>query len=320
VSWRILEGDCRQVLATLADESVQTCVTSPPYWGQRDYGVEGQLGLEATPQEYVTKLVDIFAEVRRVLRGDGTLWLNLGDTYISAKGRSHGTDPKQRARRLGLRPQDVAIPGLKGKDLVGIPWLVAFALRDAGWWLRSDIVWSKPNAIPESVEDRPTRAHEYVFLLSKSRRYYYDAAAVREPSAEDTPHRRERAGAGAMRGQGQNRPEGSGRANRPYRNVAAVGGGEMRNRRSVWTVASQPFDGAHFATYPPRLIEPCILAGAPRDGLVLDPFAGAGTTGLVATRLGRRFLGIELNPAYAEMARRRIVADAPLLNSTGPAA
>jgi len=285
-TWRIIEGDCVEVMRELPDESVQTCITSPPYWGLRDYGVEGQLGLEPTPEEYVANLVAVFREVRRVLRTDGTLWLNLGDSYTSG-GRAPTPD------------------GLKPKDLVGIPWAVAFALRADGWYLRSDIVWAKGNPMPESVTDRPTRAHEFIFLLSKSPRYYYDADAIREADS--------------------GRPSGNGfvRDHRlSYRNADGTGRGRDeqwepgggRNKRSVWTVAIQPFPGAHFATFPPALIEPCVLAGSAEGETVLDPFAGSGTTGVVALRHNRDFVGIELNREYAEMARNRIRNDAPLLN------
>lgn len=422
--YRIIEGDVRERLCDLPDESVQTCVTSPPYWGLRDYGVDGQLGLEPTPEEYVANLVAVFREVKRVLRDDGTLWLNLGDSYagstMSGGGKSSstlgGTHHEEReGARFASAPR--LTPGLKPKDLVGIPWAVAFALRADGWYLRSDIIWAKPNPMPESVRDRPTKAHEYLFLLSKGRRYFYDADAIREEAI--------RAGETVTLGSkslsvgqatGMNRkPSGNGKAE----SVVVASG---RNKRSVWTVATQPFRGAHFATFPPKLIEPCILAGSrphgamiepeviatplapegersdptpntgrkgmnrkrvngegtrpitvaeqrayaeqlrnsphrgamegeagtafahylrtdnsgarpippdlltrwidrgwltaveapeavpadPSTSVVLDPFAGAGTTGVVALRHNRSFVGIELNPEYAQMARDRI--------------
>lgn len=338
MSVRIIEGDCRTVLASLPDGSVNCCVTSPPYFGLRDYGVDGQMGLEATPAEFVAGMVGLFREVMRVLRDDGTLWLNLGDTYQNAKGQAGGIDPKQPARRHGLRPQDVSIPGLKPKDLIGIPWRVAFALQEDGWYLRQDIIWSKPNPMPESVQDRCTKAHEYIFMLSKSRRYFYDAEAIREEASENpvTVARNSRAdkgivGATAMHGtkHGQSgnggwdraangkldKQRGHGRRHAGFNDrwdamEKAEQCSGLRNKRSVWTVGTQPFSEAHFATFPPALIEPCIKAGCPAGGTVLDPFGGAGTTGLVADRLQRNAILIELNPAYAEMARKRLTGDA----------
>lgn len=315
--FRIVEGDCIEALGGLPDESAQTCITSPPYWGLRDYGHEGQLGLEATPKEYVDRLVAIFAEVRRVLRDDGTVWLNLGDSYAGSWGaqgrrvspagisRNQVLNHPKRARNTGSIPPG---SGLKAKDLVGIPWVVALALRADGWYLRCEVIWHKPNPMPESVKDRPTRAHEQVFLLSKAPRYYYDDEAIREP---DTGQDHSRA---VLEGQPSLDP--SGGVLPPHRGLRAAAGrnGLGRNKRSVWTVATRPFPGAHFATFPPDLIEPCVLAGAPEGATVLDPFAGAGTTGLVALRHDRDFLGIELNPEYAQMARERIADDAPLLN------
>jgi len=329
----ILTGCCLSILSTLPDQSINTCITSPPYWGLRDYGQPGQLGLEPTPEEYVANIVKVFREVRRVLRDDGTLWLNLGDSYQNAKGQSGGIDPKQPARRHGLRPQDKSIPGLKPKDLVGIPWRVAFALQADGWYLRQDVIWHKPNPMPESVTDRPTKSHEYIFLLSKSERYHYDHEAIREPATHSSITRWQ---------QDIDSQEGSHRANGGQKSngtMKAVGGprrGEKqrghsrrhdgfndrwdgmtkeeqaamgRNKRSVWTVATKPFSEAHFATFPPELIEPCILAGCPAGGTILDPFFGAGTTGLVAARHQRHCIGIELNPDYVQLAQRRISDD-----------
>lgn len=312
MSWQIIEGDCREQLARLDPASVQTCVTSPPYWGLRDYGMDGQLGLERFPGLYVENLRNIFRQVRRVLRDDGTVWLNLGDSYNS--GTQFNAQPKQSyaeaapGKMAGHRP---LAPRLKPKDLVGIPWRVAFALQADGWWLRSDIVWSKPNPMPESVTDRPTRAHEYIFLLSKSARYFYDAEAIREPhrTADD---RRNRPDYEPSRGRAMGMPDGD--VQRIGTNGPSTWPEAGRNRRSVWEVSTQPYSEAHFATFPPKLIEPCILAGAPQDSTVLDPFAGAGTTGVVATRHNRDFIGIELNPTYAEMARNRIRDDGPLFN------
>ena len=297
----ILVGDVRDVLAGLDDKSVNCCVTSPPYWGLRDYGVDGQLGLEATPEEYVANMVAVFREVRRVLRDDGTLWLNLGDSYANLRGgkkpglyEDKRNDAATWQARVSILP-----PGLKPKDLVGIPWRVAFALQADGWYLRSDIIWSKPNPMPESVTDRPTKAHEYVFLMSKAARYYYDSEAIKEPVASSSiarlaqPSLPEQAGSSRVPGKTNG-------------NMKAVGNGKTRNRRSVWTVNTQPYKGAHFATFPEKLIEPCVLAGCPAGGTVLDPFAGSGTTGAVAKRLGRGFIGIELNPDYIGLCEERI--------------
>ena len=329
MSIRILNGDCRDVLKALPDESVHCVVTSPPYWGLRDYGVAGQLGLEQTPDDFVACMVEVFREARRALRKDGTLWLNLGDSYQNAKGQAHGVDPKQPARRHGLRPQDVSIEGLKPKDLVGIPWMVAFALRADGWWLRSDIIWHKTNPMPESVTDRPTKAHEYLFLLTKADRYHYDAEAILEPASPNTHARLSQnvaAQVGSARANGDAKTNGNmkavmrgsgkyaaadanDRAGSSFKD-AAVLHVTHRNKRTVWSTRTEAFTEAHFATFPPALIEPCILAGCPKGGTVLDPFGGAGTTGLVADRLGRNAILIELNPEYAAMAERRIRRDA----------
>ena len=309
---QILAGDCREVLRGLPAESVQCCVTSPPYFGLRDYGAAGQIGLERTPDEYVARLVAVFRELRRVLRTDGTLWLNLGDCYATGAGKV-GERPgggRQGDRWKGMAPITPAnrlpLPGIKTKDLIGIPWMVAFALRADGWYLRSEIIWDKPNAMPESVSDRPTKAHEHIFLLTRSEAYYYDADAIREPHLDK---RESKAGDRAFRGQASIRPRGNFEADSAERYYHPAG----RNRRTVWKIPTRPFKGAHFATFPPKLVEPCILAGSRPGDMVLDPFAGAGTTGLVAHRLGRSFVGIDLNPDYAQMARDRIRADAPLL-------
>jgi DNA modification methylase len=318
---RILQGDCRAVLKTLPDQSVHCCVTSPPYFGLRDYGIDGQMGLETTPENYVQQLVGVFDDVRRVLRDDGTLWLNLGDCYAgSGKGRnadgSHSVGGKQDTNagtNIGKLTKTTA-PQCKPKDLIGIPWRVAFALQEAGWYLRSDIIWHKPNPMPESVTDRPTKAHEYIFLLSKSQSYLYDHEAVREPIALSTANDKRLHRKGYQ----------TGRPDRGFPGQASQGGGliapkgdpMLRNRRSVWSVSSRPFKGAHFATFPTALIEPCILAGCPKSGTVLDPFGGAGTTGLVAERLQRNAVLIELNPRYAAMAEERIRSDAPMLGGT----
>jgi DNA modification methylase len=399
MSVRIIVGDCRDTLRTLPDASVHCCVTSPPYFGLRDYGNADQIGLERTPDAFVAELVAVFREVRRVLRDDGTVWLNLGDSYAAngvrtdTRGgfndRYFGTDNGggKQAETIGHVPPAVVPSGLKPKDLIGIPWRVAFALQADGWWLRQDIIWHKPNPMPESVTDRCTKAHEYIFLLSKSARYYYDAAAIAEEaehpdmkhkSTSKTPQQ-----SAAFMGHA---PTNLGRC--------GTSDNGTRNRRSVWTVATQPFSEAHFATFPPDLIEPCVKAGTSEHGCcpgcgapwerdvkvvapdgrvaattkggksydadgrplmgdnmidhgvrgsfnaqggrtlthttigwvpscecpahdpvpctVLDPFGGAGTTGLVADRLGRNAILCELNPEYAEMAQRRIAGDAPL--------
>lgn len=383
MSWEVRQGDCLDLLRAMPDRSVQCCVTSPPYWGLRDYGHNGQLGLESTTDEYVANMVEVFREVRRVLRDDGTLWLNLGDSYGTGSmgrndadrdiggrgGNKMGSGNPGRQGRVGL------VSGLKPKDLVGVPWLTAFALRADGWFLRSEIIWAKPNPMPESVTDRPTKAHEQVFLLSKNARYFYDADAVREehahPEVTHTSERKTDAQEVAFLG---NAPTNLGRA----------GNHEAgRNKRTVWTIATQPFKGAHFATFSPKLIEPMILAGSPpkccgvcaapwqrvtetkrierTDGgrskrradlsesrlsessmlrtnalpvtkttgweptcehnddtgssVVLDPFSGSGTTGMVALRHDRSYIGLELNPEYAAMSRNRIRDDAPLLNT-----
>jgi DNA modification methylase len=315
---RIETGDCLEVLRNLPPcFMVNCCVTSPPYFGLRDYGHAGQIGLEATPAEYVSRLVEVFRAVRDRLEDDGTLWLNLGDSYGAAGGdifsgfneRWDGTGKNGKQAELGASVSSIPArdTGLRPKNLLGIPWRVAFALQADGWYLRSDIIWHKPNPMPESVTDRPTKAHEYLFLLAKSPKYYYDAPAIAEAFAD------ERMGASSVKAgvpeQYADAARGGG-----DKGLAAFNGADKagRNRRTVWTVPSQPFPGAHFATFPPDLIEPCIKAGCPVDGTVLDPFGGAGTTGLVADRLQRNALLIELNPEYAEMARNRIINDAPL--------
>jgi DNA modification methylase len=352
--WQILHGDVRERLRELPDASVQTCVTSPPYWGLRDYGVSGQIGLEPTLDEFVAEMVSVFREVRRVLRDDGTCWINLGDTYLAQQGNGFNGQKRFDAANLNVRvprPQ-----GVKPKDLCGIPWRVAFALQADGWYLRCDIIWAKPNPMPESITDRPTKAHEYIFLLSKSSRYYYDADAIKEPYAESTL----REFAYGYNGQGRKDYEGAGVQNpgdvkrrivekaqknaqrrrdkvnlndwdkRDRKGVQASGplplhsigkrdgrheaifSADGRNKRSVWTVTTQPYPDAHFATFPEALIEPCILAGSRPGDTVLDPFNGSGTTGAVAIRHQRHYIGVELNADYIELARKRIGAVAPL--------
>jgi DNA modification methylase len=358
-SW-ILQGDVLAVLASLPDQSVHCCVTSPPYFGLRDYGQDGQIGLEKTPQEYVEKMVAVFREVRRVLRDDGTLWLNLGDSYARSPGKGQhkpGDAGKQNyiIERGGGRASNMATAGLADKQLLGIPWRVAFALQADGWYLRSDIIWNKPNPMPSSVRDRCTMSHEYIFMLAKSERYYYDADAIAEPLASASVERLSQANLANQKGSdrvpgktngnmkavfkqdgtgnrqttgfngryfGSDKPY-TGQATKDYaksgaqdasetkrRIVDRILAGEIvkRNKRTVWTVTTKPFKGAHFATFPPDLIEPCILAGCPVGGTVLDPFGGSGTTGLVADRHGRNAILIELNPEYIEIAKKRLSA------------
>lgn len=299
---RILHGDCRTMLRTLPEQSVNCIVTSPPYFGLRDYGVDGQIGLEQTPEAYVAELVDVFRECRRVLADDGTLWLNLGDSY--AANRSYQVpQSKHQAHDYG-KSNAIRVPvGLKPKDLIGIPWRVAFALQADGWYLRSSIIWHKPNPMPESVRDRPTNAHENIFLFAKQPKYFYDAEAVKEPFQTDPKERYlERA---RITGRGT-----QGAANARGRDRDKSGGfppnGNGRNLRNIWTITTKPFKGAHFATFPPDLVEPCVKAGCPAGGTVLDPFGGSGTTALVARQLGRRAVLIELNSDYIEIARNRL--------------
>lgn len=309
----IINGDSLEVIKTLPDNAVNCCVTSPPYWGLRNYGVEGQLGLEKTPEEYVGKMVAVFREVRRVLKDDGTLWLNLGDSYSGSGKDTWGSDEARENNRSRIKetyiptkdecPLAGNVPsGLKPKDLIGIPWRVAFALQADGWYLRQDIIWHKPNPMPESVTDRCTKAHEYVFLMSKSQQYYYDNEAIKERTLTKDNSNRNRDITKLNNTPGRTKMMGL--KTNDYDN---------RNKRSVWTVATKPFKEAHFAVFPPDLIKPMILAGCPTGGVVLDPFVGSGTTAIVARELGRRFIGIELNPEYADMASRRVGQTTPSL-------
>ena len=308
---KIYNGNALDVLKTFPNESVDMVITSPPYWGLRDYGVEGQLGLESTPEEYVSKMVEIFREVRRVLRKDGTLWLNLGDSYANANPGSGGQCKLSGAGRNMTEARYTNIKrdvsSLKPKDLVGIPWMVAFALRADGWYLRQDIIWHKPNPMPESVKDRCTKAHEYIFLLSKSRKYYYDHESIKEPAAYDGRKDTLLKGSpkyekGVVPGQVAHSMSAKGHE-RWKKNER---GEYVRNKRSVWAIPTKPFKEAHFATFPEKLIEPCILAGCPEGGIVLDPFMGSGTTAVVARSLGRKYVGIELNPDYIKIAEKRL--------------
>lgn len=298
MSDNVFTGDCRSMLCRVEPGSVQCCVTSPPYWGLRDYGHDGQMGQEETLAEYIAGLVEVMALVREALADDGTLWLNLGDCYAGT-GKSGGGKQGRRWEEAGAKvegprggrwqpPPD----GLKRKDLVGLPWRVAFALQDDGWWLRSDVVWAKDNPMPESVKDRPTRAHEFVFLLSKSARYFYDGEAIREPAV------------GASSGNGFVRPERLGMNGRGQDNPWQAS--DFRNARDVWRGPSQPFAGAHFAVMPPWLAERCILAGSRPGDTVLDPFMGAGTTWMEARKNGRGFVGVEINPLNVRLAEQRV--------------
>lgn len=300
--YKVLIGDCIESMRTLPEQSVNCCVTSPPYFGLRDYGQDGQIGLEATPGEFVEALVEVFREVRRVLREDGTVWLNLGDSYNSgASGgmggsKLEGGQETQKQRRMAAFKGD---PRLKHKDLIGIPWRVAFALQADGWYLRQDIIWHKPNSMPESVRDRCTKSHEYIFMLSKSPKYYYDHEAVKEKSVATHP-----SGNGFKRDERESYKNADGSSLGSESRWSDVGG--KRNRRSVWTVTTRPYKGAHFATFPPALIEPCILAGTPEGGTVLDPFGGSGTTAGVANANNRNAVLCELNPKYAELIAERV--------------
>jgi DNA modification methylase len=299
-------GDCRDTMRRWASEGVkaQMCVTSPPYFGLRDYGHEGQIGLEQTPEEYIAAMVEVFRCVRDVLADDGTLWLNIGDSYATGTkaDRQQSSNPGVGANRPEAQNSVARIgnpPGCKTKDLIGIPWMLAFALRADGWYLRQDIIWQKPNPMPESVRDRCTKAHEYVFLLSKSERYFFDSEAMKEPATGRDPGNKAHKYADAY-------DASDSEEHRTKAGLLAVGARETRNRRSVWSVATRPYKGAHFATFPPALIEPCILAGSRPGDIVLDPFMGSGTTAQVALQHGRAYLGCELNSDYKALQDERI--------------
>ena len=304
-------GDCRDTMRRWAQQGMkaQMCVTSPPYFGLRDYGHPGQIGLEPTPEAYIAAMVEVFRCVRDVLADDGTLWLNIGDSYNNFRSTMGPGQAVHGREKLNGKPapdsRSRGIVGLKEKDLIGIPWMLAFALRADGWYLRQDIIWHKPNPMPESVRDRCTKAHEYIFLLSKSERYLFDSEAMKEPVAASTVLRLTQDVDGQR---GSDRVPG--KTNGPMK---AVGNGETRNRRSVWTVATQPYSGAHFATFPPALIEPCILAGSRPADIVLDPFMGSGTTAQVAQQLGRQYIGCELNPQYLSLQHERTAQQALML-------
>lgn len=313
---QIIQGDCIKVVQSLPSDTIQTVITSPPYWGLRDYGMTEQIGLEETVQEYIQKIVSLFREIKRVLKDDGTVWLNLGDAYAGsgrgriANGRTHpGINHMQSVGQTsGVINLSNKVAGLKPKDLIGLPWRVAFALQEDGWYLRKDIVWNKPNAMPESVRDRPTSSHEYIFLLSKSQKYYYDHEAIKEEAAykpfPDPPRGSRGAFGMEQLGRREDKPRGSFKGK--YGDLAFRAIRNKRNKRSVWTVATKPTKDAHFATYPVELIEPCVLAGCPVDGIVLDPFMGSGTTGIAALKHSRNFIGIELNPDYIKIANKRL--------------
>ena len=355
---KILVGDVRTRLAEIPDDSIQSCITSPPYWGLRDYGtaswdggdplcdhlgkpmatkaninrncgtgndvknatarefykdicgkcgatrVDSQLGLEQTPDEYVAQMVAVFREVRRVLKDDGVLWLNLGDSYSgSGKGPAGNLGAKHNERHLEHKHSAIVPDGLKPKDLVGIPWRVAFALQADGWWLRQDIIWHKPNPMPESVTDRCTKSHEYLFMLTKSAKYYFDNEAIKEPVKQDWGTR--------DRTNGKYHNDGTGL--QPHTGLTKSY--ETRNKRSVWSITTKPFKGAHFAVMPEALVEPCILASSRQDDTILDPFTGSGTVAVVALRHARNFIGTELNPEYANIAQQRINESNPLFNT-----
>ena len=327
---KIITGNAIEVLKELPDCSADCCITSPPYFGLRDYGMDGQLGLEDTVEDYINKLTDIFREVRRVLKDDATLWLNMGDSYAgSTKGRKKDGQHSNEASKSGDyyntfndRLQYKKIPGYKNKDLMGIPWLLAFTLRNDGWYLRQDIIWEKPNAMPESVKDRCTKSHEYIFLFSKQSKYYFDYEVIKEPAAGFNnivpagskgtlrPNSRLRKGnsrtfrGGGVYTKGQSFNNSAEIMRESHGNNENMTG--LRNKRSVWTGATQGYKEAHFATFPEKLIEPCVLTGSKEGGIILDPFLGSGTTAVVAKKHNRGFIGIELNPEYVEMAKRRL--------------
>lgn len=298
----IINKDCLTGLRELDSESVDCCITSPPYWGLRDYGVDGQLGLENIPEQYVDNIVEIFSEVKRTLKKEGTLWLNLGDSYYNYRGKNDFAIPQTISKHDGHKmnnacgKRNIKQDNLKGKDLVGIPWMVAFALRADGWYLRQDIIWNKPNPMPESVTDRCMKSHEYIFLLSKSPKYYYDQKSIMEETVTQDNNIRDRETTRLNNTPGRTRMNGLTQNN--Y---------EFRNKRSVWTVNTKPYSEAHFATFPQNLIKDCVKAGCPKGGIILDPFMGAGTTAVVARKLDRNYIGFELNNDYIKIANKRLL-------------
>lgn len=309
-AYQIIQGDALKELRKLPDEHVQSVITSPPYWGQRNYNMDGQLGLEGTPEEHVENMVEIFHEVRRVLRNDGTLWLNYGDTYYGSQGEGSDADGRvaRGVKKIVYYNRGKRHPVLKPKDLCGVPWRVAFSLQRDGWWLRSDIIWHKLNPKPGSAMDRPSSSHEYIFLLTKSRHYFYDANAVRREWVQRPADiRRAKANHPGYAGKHKDGKQGAGIKGQPVGDPSA--GAHLRD---VWTFATGHYSGAHFATFPPRLVELCVKAGSKEGDMIFDPFTGSGTVGLVALKLGRRFIGIELNPDYVTMAEKRLKNTMPL--------
>ena len=303
---QILQGNSLEVLQTLPDKSINTCITSPPYFGLRDYGVDGQIGLEGDVEEFVQSLVNLFKEIKRVLKDDGTVWLNLGDTYWGGGWRNdmirEGSGDIQQGHKgthdaTQIKNATGNHPIYKSKDLMGVPWKVAFALQEDGWYLRQDIIWHKPNPMPESVKDRCTKNHEYIFLLSKSKKYYFDYESIKE----DAVYTDNRKGKGRLLYNGKRSEDTEKNGQNAFVKIDG-----KRNKRSVWTITTKPYKGAHFATFPEDLIEPCVLAGSPEDGVVLDPFMGSGTTAIVSTKNKRNYIGIELNPEYIDIAKQRL--------------
>lgn len=310
---KILCGDAAGVLKTLPPESVNMCVTSPPYYGLRDYGEQGQIGIEQSPSEYIARLVAVFDEVYRVLKKDGTLWLNIGDSYAgSGKGPMTLTADGKNKDVFDMMSRIYEVPkswsGIKPKDMIGIPWMLAFALRERGWYLRSDIIWYKTNCLPESIKDRPTKTYEHIFLLAKSRQYYFDYKAIQEPLKEVSKERYKRGRSDHSKYSGQKLQQ---NINRQHEDFSTFDG-QYRRKRDVWEVSTNSYKmDEHFAMFPERLIEPCILAGSKVGGVVLDPFFGSGTTGAVAKRFGREYIGIDLNARYLEKAKERIAKVVP---------
>ena len=319
-AWKIIEGNCIEGMKSMPEGCVHTCVTSPPYFGLRNYnGGTDEIGCESSPEEFVEKMVEVFREVRRVLRDDGTVWLNLGDSYASNGcyinswlEKEHNKDKKHLHTKNHDRYEDRKAfrggrYGIKAKDLMGVPWRVALALQEDGWYLRQDIIWSKPNPMPESVEDRCTKSHEYIFLLTKKPKYYYDNEAIKEPMSESSVSRLQQNTQSQI---GSTIANGGAKTNGNMKAVGDFTSG-LKNKRSVWSVTVKPFRGAHFATFPKELILPCVLAGSPKGGVVFDPFTGSGTTAVVALENGRSFIGCELNPDYIKIAENRITEEVP---------